>query len=99
MDRDFVIYEKAQAALTSVDRKYRKANFNEQLKLKKDRDKLFNAYRKARLKLIDVPGTISTPKDLEKMKELRSEIANAKKTQTIVVGIAKLVKFLAKYAV
>ena len=98
MDRDLVIDEKAQAAALSVDRKYRKADFNEKIELKRDRDKLFNACAKARLKLLE-HGTISTPKDLEKMNELRNEIAKAKKTQTIVVGIGKLVKFLAKYAV
>ncbi len=98
MDNDIIVLEDVAASVISIDRKYRKADFNDKLLLKKDRDKAFNTYAKARLKLLE-DGVICKQKDVDEMKEIRSAISRARKTQTILAAIGRLVVFLAKIAV
>ena len=98
MDTDLEILEQLSATVTAVDRKYRRASFNDKLKLKKQRDELFNAYAKARLKLLE-DGLITGDAELEEMKEIRSQIAHAREVQSILIGVARLVKFAARLVV
>lgn len=98
MDKDMLVLEDAAAAVLSVDKKYRRADFNGKIRLKKERDSVFNAYAKARLKLLE-EGVISRDKDVEEMKEIRKEIARAKKIQSILVGTAKLAKLLGRLVI
>jgi hypothetical protein len=98
MDNDLIVLEDAAASVISIDKKYRKADFNDKLLLKKDRDKAFNTYAKARLKLLE-DGVICKQKDIDEMKEIRSQIAHARKTQSILIAIGRLIVFLAKKAV
>lgn len=95
MDNDLIVLEDAAAAIMSMDRKYRRANFNEKLKLKSQRNKAFNAYAKARLNLLE-EGVITTAQDIKEMNAIRQEIARARKTQSILTGIGRFVKFLVK---
>lgn len=95
MDNDLIVLEDAVAAIMSIDRKYRRADFNEKLKLKSQRNKAFNAYAKARLNLLE-EGVITTAQDIKEMNAIRQEIARARKTQSILAGIGRFVKFLTK---
>lgn len=98
MDPDLLILEDANAAVMAIDRKYRRADFNIKLKLKKERNKAFNAYAKARLKLLE-EGKITSDQDVTEMKAIRQEIARARQIQSILAGIGRLVKFLTKLAI
>ena len=98
MDPDLIILEDANAAVITIDRKYRKADFNMKLKLKKERDRVFNAYAKARLMLLE-EGIIASDRDVTEMKAIRLEIARARQTQSILIGVGRLVKFLTKLAI
>jgi len=92
-----LVLEQASNAVLSIDRKYRNADFNGKISLKDERDKLYNEYAKARLKLLE-DGMICTDDNVKEMMEIRAEIEQAIQTQSIVIGIGKLVKFLAKFA-
>ena len=96
MDPDLTVLEEAAAAVTAIDRKYRRANFNEQIELKPERDEAFNTYARARLKLLE-EGVIATEEDVEQMKRIRREVARARKTQTLIAGALRLARFLAKF--
>jgi len=97
MDKDLQVYDDATAAVGTIDRRYRKANFKDKLELKPSRDKAFKAYAKARLKLLE-DGTLATAADVKKMDEIRLEIGRARKTQTVVEGALRLAEFLVKFA-
>ena len=98
MDYDELALGQIANAVILVDKRYRKADFITKLKLKKKRDELFNAYRKARLVLLK-EGMVSSKKDVEKIKELRKKIAHARQTQTLIEGAKALALFLVKFAV
>ena len=98
MDRDLAVLEEAAAAVMLIDRKYRRAEFSEQLEMEQSRDDAFNAYVDARLNLLK-QGLLASAQDVRKMREIRQEIARARQTQSIVAGAIKLVAFLARFAV
>jgi len=50
---DTTVVVEPYAAVMAIDGKYRRADFNMKLKLKKERDKVFNAYAKGRLKPLE----------------------------------------------
>ena len=97
MDNDAIVLKAAAAAATSIDLKYRQASFSEKLELKQDRDKAFNAYSKARRKLLE-EGVICTQNDVEEMKSIRQQIGHAKKTQSLLMAVGRLIAFLVKVA-
>ena len=97
MDNDAIVLKDAAAAVTSIDLKYRKASFSEKLELKKDRDKAFNAYSRARRKLLE-EGIICKQDDIEEMKSIRREIGYAKKIQSLLMAVGRLIAFLVKVA-
>jgi hypothetical protein len=97
MDNDSTVLDDCAASVTLIDKKYRRARPVDRIKLKPDRDRAFNAYRRARLKLLE-DGTLATAADVRKMKEIRQEIGRARATQTIIAGAIKLVAFAAKFA-
>ncbi|MGD8588909.1 MAG: hypothetical protein PVG22_08780 [Chromatiales bacterium] len=96
MDTDLEIMKSAASAATEIDVKYRVATFADKIKLKPERDKAFNAYAQARLKLLE-DGMISTEADLQTMQEIKTEVQQARDTQTLILGIGKLVGFLTKF--
>ncbi len=98
MDYDEVALEQIASAVILVDKRYRKADFTAKSKLKPNRDKLFNAYRKARLELLK-EGMVCNKKDIEKIKALRKKIAVARQTQTLIEGTKALALFIVKFAV
>lgn len=95
-DRDSLVLEALAHAVSLIDRKYRRASAADKLSLKGPRDEAFNAYRSARVELL-ADGVIATAADVTKMKEIKTEIARARATQTVVAGVVKLVAFAAKF--
>lgn len=96
MDRDAEVLKAANQAVISIDLKYRASTFGDQLKLKPERDKAFNAYSAARLKLLE-EGQICTADDVAEMKALRDEVKQAAKRQSLLAGIVKVAAFLRKF--
>lgn len=96
-DTDLQTLEAAAAAVTEIDRRYRLANINDQIKLKQKRDEAFAAYSLARLKLLEA-GMVTTPADVTEMQRLKSEIDRAAVTQALIIAAARVVVFLAKMA-
>ena len=96
LDKDLDMVEEAAVAVMTIDRRYRKANLAKKVKLKPARNKAFNNYARARLKLLE-PGTISTQADLDNMKEIRLQIGRARKVQTLVEASLKMAALLAKF--
>jgi len=96
-DTDLARVEAASPAVTEIDRRYRKATINDQIKLKPKRDEAFAAYSLARLKLLEA-GTISTDHDLADMLALKAEIDRAAITQDLIIAAARVAIFLAKLA-
>lgn len=97
MDNDEILITKAAATATSIDIKYKRASATDKIKLKPERDKAFSAYMGARLSLLEA-GTVSTDSDLAEMTEIRKQIGNARKRQTLIIAIGRFVTFLAKFA-
>lgn len=96
MDHDAEVLKAASQAVLTIDLKYRASNFGDQLKLKVERDKAFNAFSAARLKLLE-EGVICTADDVAAMKALRDEVKEAAKRQTLLTGIVKVVAFLRSF--
>lgn len=96
-DTDLELVEAAFSAVTEIDRRYRKATINDQIKLKPKRDEAFAAYSLARLKLLEA-GIISTDQDLADMLALKAEIDRAAITQDLIIAAARVAIFLAKLA-
>ena len=96
MDNDAEVLKAANQAVVTIDLKYRASNFGDQLKLKPERDKAFNTYSAARLKLLN-EGVICTADDVAEMKALRDEVKEAAKRQSLLAGIVKVVGFLRKF--
>ncbi|MGD0921755.1 MAG: hypothetical protein ABSA70_08350 [Terriglobia bacterium] len=97
MDNDAEVLNHVASAATAIDLKYRRADFESKLALKDDRDKTFDAYSKARMKLLE-EGVICTEKDVREMADIRAEIGRARKTQSILVATGRFLAFLAKVA-
>jgi hypothetical protein len=95
MDNDAEVLKAASQAVMTIDLKYRASNFGDQRKLKPERDKAFNAFSAARLKLL-ADGVICTAEDVAEMKALRDEVKEAAKRQTLLAGILKVAAFLRK---
>ena len=93
MDNDTLVLQDAAQAVLAIDIQYKLASFNDQQKLKGERDKAFNAYSNARLKLLQ-QGVICTEADVKEMNKIRQEIEQAAQTQSLIAGIFSLVKFL-----
>jgi hypothetical protein len=97
MDNDSAVLDELAAAVSLIDKKYRRADPVDRSDLKADRDRAFNSYTKARIKLL-ADGVLATAADVRKMQEIRAEIGRARATQTIIAGAIKLVAFAAKFA-
>ena len=96
MDNDEIIITKAAATATSIDIKYKRASPTDKVILKPKRDKAFSAYARARLKLLE-EGTLCTNDDVQEMNEIRKQVANARKIQSLVIAIGRFVAFLSKF--
>lgn len=97
LDTDLKIFETASATVTEIDRRYRLANINDQIKLKPKRDEAFSAFSLARLKLLEA-GVVTTAADLAEMQALKSAVDQAAVTQDLVIAAARVAIFLAKTA-
>lgn len=85
MDHDLKVLEEAFAITLSLDMQYRRANFNDKVKLKAIRDEAFNAFSLARLKLLE-EGMICTEKDVADMKALRQKIESTASMPNLPLG-------------
>lgn len=97
-DTDLLVFQTASATVTEIDRRYRLANINDQIKLKPKRDEAFSAYALARLRLLEA-GIITTAQDLADMRALKAEVDKAAVIQDLVIAAARVAVFLAKTAV
>lgn len=95
IDHDLEVLEKATKAVFLIDKKYKKASFDEKLEIKDARDKAFNAYMLARIQLVR-DGIICTPDDVDQMKNIRQEVEQAANTQSLIIAIFRLARFLTK---
>lgn len=93
MDFDTLVLKEASASVMAVDVQYKLADFNEKKKLRKHRDKAFNAYTLARLELLK-DEIICTDTHVQEMKDIRQEVEQAGDTQLLIKGIFRLVSFL-----
>ncbi len=96
-DTDLQIFDAASSTVTEIDRRYRLANINDQIKLKPKRDEAFAAYSLARLTLLEA-GIVTTAEDLREMRDLKSAVDRAAVTQDLVIAAARVAIFLAKTA-
>lgn len=97
MDKDAEILRHLSEAILSIDIKYRRADLQSKIQLRPKRNKAFQSYSKARLELLK-DGVLATNADVRTMKEIREEITRARKTQSLLVAIGRLVSFAAKFA-
>lgn len=93
MDNNESYLEEAAKAAFIIGVKYRQADINGKQELRHARDKAFSAYSIARLKLLE-DEVICTNEDVEEMKDIRQEIQQAAKTQTLIIAIARFIKIL-----
>ena len=96
MANDEIIITKAAAATATIDIRYKRASSTDKVILKPARDKAFSTYARARLKLLE-NGTVSSEDDLQEMGEIRRQVSNARKTQSLVIAITRFVGFLSKF--
>jgi hypothetical protein len=96
-DTDLQIFDTASSTVTEIDRRYRLANINDQIKLKQKRDEAFAAFALARLRLLEA-GVITTAADLAEMRTLKAAVDRAAVIQDLVIAAARVAIFLAKTA-
>ena len=91
------LLDSAQAAVNEIEQRFNASSFAEQVAMKSDRDKAFNAFAAARLKSIQ-SGITCTADDLKEMRKLRDEVNAAADKQSLLVAIGRVAGFLAKFA-
>ncbi len=95
-DNDSNALKAAADAVTIIDMRYRAASINDKIIMKPQRDAAYDAYSKARLKLLE-DGVIATDEDVAELEAIRAEIAQAAETQALMIGAARLIAALAKF--
>lgn len=95
IDYDLKVLEEAKEAVFIIDKKYKKASFDEQLDLKDDWDKAFSTYVLARVKLLK-QGVVCNADDVKEMQNIRKEVEQAAKTQSLIAGIFRFSRFFTK---
>ncbi|HWA49766.1 MAG TPA: hypothetical protein VG742_15950 [Dongiaceae bacterium] len=96
-DTDLDTLKAAASSVMKIDQRYRRANVNDKIALKPERDRAFTAYSLARLKLLE-DGVLTTAADLKKMQALKAEIDAAAAMQDLIIAAARVAAFLAKLA-
>jgi hypothetical protein len=91
------LLKEAKAAVDLMEDKYQDASFDDKVDLKPERDKILNAYRAARDKLI-AQSVVCTEDDVLEMQKLREEIQQAAAKQALLSGFLKVAGLLAKFA-
>lgn len=97
LDTDLAILKSASSTVMKIDQRYRRADINEKIELKPERDRAFTAYSLARLQLLE-DGVMTTAADLKKMQSLKDEIDQAAAMQDLIIAAARVAAFLAKLA-
>ena len=95
-DRDELVIDEVETAFRRAYRRYRKAPAPEKLEIKPELKKAADAWVDAQLHL-DEQGDLATPEDLERIREIRRDIDDAAETQALIVGLGRLVGFVAKF--
>ncbi len=92
MDTDEIVLETLAAAVTSIDKRYRRAGAADKVAMLQAREDAFNAYAAARIRLLE-DGVIATDADVTEMNDIRQAIGRARSATTIVAGAMRLVQF------
>jgi len=96
-DPDADLLEEAAATVAAIDRRYRRASFEEKIALKDQRDAAFTAYALARNKLLE-EGVIVSDADVEEMRSIAAEVKKAADTASLIRAIGKVVLALSRVA-
>ncbi len=96
MENDEIIITKAAATAASIDVKYKRAASGDKVILKPGRDEAFSAFARARLQLLEDDAS-SNADDVLEMQAIRSQVAHARKTQSLVLAIYRFVGFLNRF--
>ena len=91
------VLTQAEAGIAKMDAAYTAADFPTKIKLKPERDKIYEAWAQARRKLLE--GNVNLGEsDVAEMKAIGAEISKAAQGQQMVLAAAKLTVFLGKLA-
>lgn len=96
VENDEILITRAAATAASIDIKYKRASSTDKVILRPWRDEAFSAYARARLKLLE-DETRSSDADVQEMHAIRKQVANARKTQSLVKSIGRFAAFLGRF--
>lgn len=97
MDRDAAMLRVAGDAVMAIDLRFRRASFDEQFKMRDERDQAFNAFAAARNRLL-MPGLTASDEDIAEVDELRRQVESAADTATLIATAAKIATSLLRLA-
>lgn len=97
-DIDEQVVDETEAAFDALNRRYARATPAEQWDLEPQIEMALQKYIKARIKLLKA-GTIATVGDLEEMRRIKAEIENAATQQELLIAAARVIGFIARFAV
>ncbi len=95
MDNDTIMLEKLGNALVDLQVKYRNSSLEDRMAMKPALEELLSDYADYQLRLLK-EGVITTDDDLLEMDSIKKEIDQAARKEQLIVGIAKLIAFIAK---
>ncbi|MCU0550385.1 MAG: hypothetical protein MUC48_13635 [Leptolyngbya sp. Prado105] len=88
-----LFFEQASELLSKIEIRYRQADFDDQVQLKKERDRAMALFSRARLAIMK-EGIICTDADVEQMKQLQQKIDSSTDVLQVVATIAKFTAFV-----
>lgn len=92
-DNNQLFFQQASDLLSKIELRYRQADFDEQVQLKKERDRAMAIYSKARLAIMKA-GMICTDADIEQMEQLKQKIDSSSDVLQVVATVAKFTSFV-----
>ncbi|MCY6489157.1 hypothetical protein [Leptolyngbya sp. GGD] len=92
-EKNELFFQQASELLSKIEIRYRQADFDEQVQLKKERDRAMALFSKARLAILK-EGIICTDADVEQMQQLKQQIDSSTDILQVVATVAKFTSFV-----
>ena len=92
-DANQIFFQQASDLLSKIEIRYMEADFDQQIELKPERDRAIALFSQAQLAILRT-NIICTDADVQKMKQLRQQIASSPDFVQVLVTIASFVSFV-----
>jgi hypothetical protein len=94
IDNDAEMLERMGNAIIVLQKKFRESDLEERMAMRPGLEEMLEDHAEYEMKLLK-EGVISTQSDLKEMAKIKAQIDSAANKQTILLGIARLIGFIA----